>query len=213
MRKWIVSALTGLALVITLAAVGWQNAAQNTPAKGGKDASLPIRQVMLFNSGVSYFEREGEVTGDVRIDLSFPTNDINDLLKSLVLQDMSGVGKISTVNYDSHDPLEKVLHSFALDLNGNPSYAQILNQARGEKIEITRLDMKLLADMLNNKAYNTEELKALRAFVDDHLGRRLEVPTAEDSERFNQSLALYLIVRDLLKDLNSLGGGFMSQLE
>ena len=29
-------------------------------------------------------------------------------------------------------------------------------------IEITRLDMKLLADMLNKKAYNAEELKALR---------------------------------------------------
>ena len=47
-------------------------------------------------------------------------------------------GKISTVNYDSHDPIEKVLHSFALDLNSNPTYSQILDQARGEKIEIIR---------------------------------------------------------------------------
>ena len=42
-------------------------------------------------------------------------------------------------------------------------------------LEITRLDMKLLADMLNKKAYNAEELKALRAFVDGHLGKRLEL--------------------------------------
>lgn len=80
-------------------------------------------------------------------------------------------------------------------------------------IEITRLDMKLLADMLNKKAYQEKELKDLRAFVDKHLGKRLELRDEVDSERFNQSLALYLITRDLLKDLNAVGGGFMSQLE
>lgn len=80
-------------------------------------------------------------------------------------------------------------------------------------IEITRLDMKLLADMLNKGAYNAEELRALRAFVDQHLGSRLELRDDVDSARFNQNLALYLITRDLLKDLNAVGGGFMSQLE
>ena len=80
-------------------------------------------------------------------------------------------------------------------------------------VEITRLDMKLLADMLNKKAYDAEELKALRAFVDQQLGKRLELRDDDDSGRFDQSLALYLITRNLLKDLNAVGGGFMSQLE
>jgi len=91
--------------------------------------------------------------------------------------------------------------------------AHVLPTRRQFGIEITRLDMKLLADMLNKKAYDAEELKAMRAFVDKHLGSRLELRDEADSERFNQSLALYLIVRDLLKDLNAVGGGFMSQLE
>ncbi len=80
-------------------------------------------------------------------------------------------------------------------------------------IEITRLDMKLLADMLAKKSYDDDELKTFRAFVDKHLGKRLEIRDQADSERFDQSLALYLIMRDLLKDLNAVGGGFMSQLE
>ena len=80
-------------------------------------------------------------------------------------------------------------------------------------IEITRLDMKLLADMLQKKAYDAKELKDFRAFIDKHLGKRLEIRDQADSERFNQSLAMYLIIRDLLKDLNAVGGGFMSQLE
>jgi len=80
-------------------------------------------------------------------------------------------------------------------------------------IEITRLDMKLLSDMLAKKAYDQKELKALRAFIDKHLGKRLELRDEADSERFNNSLALYLVMRDLLADLNAVGGGFMSQLE
>jgi len=91
--------------------------------------------------------------------------------------------------------------------------AHVIPTRRQFGIEITRLDMKLLADMLQKKAYDAEELKAFRAFIDKHLGDRLEIRDEADSERFNQSLALYLITRDLLKDLNAVGGGFMSQLE
>jgi L-fucose/D-arabinose isomerase len=80
-------------------------------------------------------------------------------------------------------------------------------------IEITRLDMKLLADMLSKKAYDAKELAALRKWVDTNVGKKLELKTDTDSERFNQSLAMYLIVRDLMAQLNAVGGGFMSQLE
>jgi len=80
-------------------------------------------------------------------------------------------------------------------------------------LEITRLDMKLLADMLNKRAYDKKELKELRAWIDKNLGKRLEFKTTADSDRFDTSLAMYLINRDLMAELNAVGGGFMSQLE
>jgi len=80
-------------------------------------------------------------------------------------------------------------------------------------IEITRLDMKLLADMLHKGACSKKELSELRLWFDKLLGKKLELKTAADSKRFNQSLAMYLITRDLIKDLNAVGAGFMSQLE
>jgi L-fucose isomerase len=80
-------------------------------------------------------------------------------------------------------------------------------------IEFTRLDMKLLADMLKKEAYNEKELKALRRWIDRYVGKRLELRDEADSERLNMSLGMYLIVRDLMADLNAVGGGFMSQLE
>ena len=43
--------------------------------------TLPITRVVLFNSGVGYFSRSGEVTDDARVDLTFPEPDVNDLLE------------------------------------------------------------------------------------------------------------------------------------
>ncbi len=80
-------------------------------------------------------------------------------------------------------------------------------------IEITRLDMKLLADMLQKQAYDRRELAALRGWLEKHAGSRIELHDDADRARLDQSLAMYLIVRDLMQDLNAVGGGFMSQLE
>ena len=80
-------------------------------------------------------------------------------------------------------------------------------------LEITRLDMKLLADMLEKKAYSQNELKELRNWLNQHARHRIELRNSDDDSRLNKSLAMYLIVRDLMKDLNGVGGGFMSQLE
>lgn len=98
-------------------------------------ADLPIKQIVLFSSGVGYFQREGQVDNHTRIDLQFPAQNINDLLKSMVLEDRGG-GSIATVNYDNRNPIEMTLKSFAVDLTSNPSMGDLLNQVRGEQIEI-----------------------------------------------------------------------------
>ncbi len=91
--------------------------------------------------------------------------------------------------------------------------AHVIPTRRRFGLEITRLDMKYLADMLNKKSYKASEVKALRGWIDKMVGKRLVTKTKAQSELFNQSLAMYVIVRDLMADLNAVGGGFMSQLE
>ncbi|MCI0458185.1 MAG: DUF4139 domain-containing protein [Gemmataceae bacterium] len=126
----------GLLTALTLWSIPPSTQAGGTaPADRQSASTLPLTHVHLFTSGVGYFQREGVVEGNARIDLTFPVHHINDLLKSLTLQDLDG-GRISVVGYDSHDPLDKTLRGFAINLHGNPSYGQILNQARGEKVEV-----------------------------------------------------------------------------
>jgi len=48
-------------------------------------------------------------------------------------------------------------------------------------LEITRLDMKLLADLLTKGAYDKKELRALRGWFDKHLGKRIELRDDADS--------------------------------
>jgi hypothetical protein len=141
-RRLLVVALTvGLASAILIASHITSTPAQPPASPLAKAAKtppspLPVAQVVLFSSGVGYFQREGEIEGDTRIDLTFRADDINDLLKSLVLQDQGG-GKVGAIGYDSPEPVTKTLRSFALDLTGNPTFGEILNQARGQKIEAT----------------------------------------------------------------------------
>ena len=97
---------------------------------------IPVQKVVLFSSGVGYFEHGGLIAGNSSTELRFKTNQINDILKSLVLQDLDG-GKVGTVVYPSHDPLAKTLRSFQVDLSNNPSLAELLTQIRGSQVKVT----------------------------------------------------------------------------
>src|SRR5205814_8339716 len=121
--------VSGARLVLLLRPVSAPAGSRDVEAAADKPASppLPVAQVVLFSSGVGYFQREGEVEGNARVDLAFPVQDINDLLKSMVLQDLGG-GHVAAVSYDSHDPIDKTLKSFAINLTTNPTLAQILDQ-------------------------------------------------------------------------------------
>lgn len=142
-RRWYVACLGGSA-VLALSAVVFLSPRPSS-AEAAKQVvqqesafqaiQLPIGQVVLFSSGVGYFQREGVVEGKARVDLSFPVQDINDLLKSMVVRDLDG-GQVASVSYDSSAPIERTLKSFALDLTSNPTFAQILDRTRGEKVEV-----------------------------------------------------------------------------
>jgi hypothetical protein len=104
-------------------------------AKAAPQTLLPLSEVVLYSSGVGYFQRDGSIDGRGEVELRFKVDDINDLLKSMVVQDLDG-GQVSGVTYDSRDPITKTLKSFAVDLTSNPGLGQLLEQIRGERIEV-----------------------------------------------------------------------------
>jgi hypothetical protein len=109
--------------------------AQSAPP-ATQPGEVPVKSVVLFSSGVGYFEHFGTVTGDAATELHFKTNQINDILKSLVLEDLDG-GTVGAVTYPSQDPLEKTLKSFQVDITNNPPLADLLNQLRGAQVTLS----------------------------------------------------------------------------
>ncbi len=103
---------------------------------GGSEEPLPVSGAALFTSGVGYFERTGTVSGEQSVTLRFPVADIDDLLKSLVVQDLDG-GRVGEIRYGARDPLTRSLKSFSLDLSGSPDLPTLIAQARGEEVSIS----------------------------------------------------------------------------
>jgi hypothetical protein len=118
-----------LAALLVLAAAG-PVLAQN----GAKGPELPVTRVVLFSSGVGYVQRDGQLNGKASVPLHFHADQINDLLKTLIVQD--GTGTVSVVQYDNRNPIDRTLKSYALDLTGDPTLANLLTQARGERVQL-----------------------------------------------------------------------------
>jgi hypothetical protein len=97
--------------------------------------TVPVKRVVLFSSGVGYYEHDGTVHGDVATELRFRADQISDVLKSLVLQDRDG-GHVAAVTYPSQAPISKTLKSFQVDITNNPSLADLLNQLRGARVTV-----------------------------------------------------------------------------
>ncbi len=111
-------------------------------AVGVADDRLPISDITLYRSGVGYFAHQGMVDGNADVTLRFRTEQINDILKSLVLLDLGG-GRIDAVSYSSKEPLQKRLSSFAVDISDNPDMAELLNRLRGARVALETIDGRI----------------------------------------------------------------------
>lgn len=116
-----------------------QAAPAQRQAEPAKAADLPIRSIIMYRSGVGYFERQGSVQGEQQAQLAFKTEQVNDILKSMVLLDLDG-GRINAVTYNSKEPLARRLASFGLDISGMPGTTELLAKARGSRVSITSPD-------------------------------------------------------------------------
>lgn len=131
-------------------------------------AELPVRQVILYKHGVAFFERSGDLAAGESAKLDFKAGDMDDVLKSLTLEE-SGGGKVTGVRYDSSQPLANRLADFPFKLGDKQSLAQFLDQLKGARVELqygtqpvkgSILSGRLTADK-DNKELSKETLVVL----------------------------------------------------
>ena len=98
-------------------------------------ADLPIHSIVIYKNGLGYFERRGQLAAGESARLDFKSTDMNDVLKSLTLEDRGGA-KITGVHYDSSEPLANKLAEFPFQVGNGSPLAAFLDQVKGARIEL-----------------------------------------------------------------------------
>ncbi len=127
-----------LALAVVLstlqAAAAGQSPAQS--AAPAADAALPVRRVVLYKTGVGYFEHLGKVRDRQDVAIRFTSAQLNDVLKSLTTIDL-GRGRISGISYHSIAPMEQRLGALRIPVGTSATAFDLLHSLRGARLEVT----------------------------------------------------------------------------
>lgn len=98
-------------------------------------AELTLKRVLLSSGGVGYFEYEATVTGDETLSLPVRLDQVDDVMKSLVVyDDQGGIGEVSL---PGRQPLSDVFRDLPFDQGALSSPAALLNSLRGSEIAVT----------------------------------------------------------------------------
>ncbi|MDE3177699.1 MAG: hypothetical protein KGM15_16480, partial [Pseudomonadota bacterium] len=103
-------------------------------AGGAQAADLTLKRVLLSTGGVGLYEHEADVEGDATVELKAPLDQIDDILKSLVVfDDHGGIGGLDLPGPEPLSQTFRALPFTAEDLQSTP---QLLAALRGAEIEV-----------------------------------------------------------------------------
>jgi hypothetical protein len=200
-------------LALSLSMLGYAQApapsvAPATPVAQGANR-LPVRRVVLYKSGVAYFEHLGRVRGNQTITIDFTSGQLDDVLKSLTAIDLDG-GRIAGVSYNSEAGLERRLASLRLPVGEGATRAQFLAALRGARLEVrdgaTRIVGRLLSvETTSHKRGDAVTSTEMLSIVSDTgslqtvaLEPRIAVRILEAD--LNQEVAKYLALLGSVRD-------------
>src|SRR3984885_10924797 len=106
---------------------------ENSEALGPQ--KLPLRRVVLYKSGIGYFEHDGHVRGNEDVEIDLTSGQLNDVLKSLTALDFSG-GRIVGASYNSQDTAGHQLQSLPVPVAENSTLSSLLEGLRGARLEV-----------------------------------------------------------------------------
>ncbi|WP_437643440.1 DUF4139 domain-containing protein [Sorangium sp. So ce362] len=117
----------GLWTTATLAA-----AAMGLSRPGAAADALSLRRVVLSTGGVGYFEYEARVRGDAELALEVRLDQVDDVLKSIVVYDEHGAA--GNITLPGREPLRDLFRELPFDEGALESEAALLNALRGAEV-------------------------------------------------------------------------------
>ena len=97
-------------------------------------AELALKRVVLSTGGVGYFEYEAQVDGNATLSLDVPLDQVDDVLKSLVVYDAGG--SAGEITLPGREPLTQSFVDLPFDRAALNSATDLLNALQGAEIRI-----------------------------------------------------------------------------
>ncbi len=124
---------------------------------------LPVRRVAIYKNGVGYVEREGQVSGENTVSLTFRAEEMTDVLKSL---SVSAAGSaVERVRFSTDEGLEEKLKAFPFRIHPGEGMASLLDALRGEGIESTQGGGRVAGTILSARTVAATTQTPAREYV------------------------------------------------
>ncbi len=166
-------------------------------------AELPVSTVVLYKHGVGYFERAGILGPGESARLDFRAEEMNDVLKSLTINDQSG--RVNGLRYDSSIPLEEKLNAFPFRIKEGQPLSAVLDQLKGARVELDFGQLKTAGAIVSARlvaaSQTRQEFEQLTILTDAGDLRNVDI-SAASSLRFADP-QLQLQFRDYLAAITS----------
>ena len=146
------------ATFVLLMAAG--NPASAARVQSSNNGQLILKQVTLFNNGVGYFQLGGHVMAGEKIRLHVKTTQMNDLLKSLTVLNLTG-GQVSSIVYDNDKTIPQKLDEFNFQLGKDQGLPQILRQLQGSEIQVLTGGSPVRGTIMGVEKRNIQEEKVI----------------------------------------------------
>ncbi|MGF1614317.1 MAG: DUF4139 domain-containing protein [Gammaproteobacteria bacterium] len=112
--------------------IGFWLAALLLPVGAAADP-LSLKRVMLSTGGVGYFEHEALIEGNAELHLEVPLEQVDDVLKSLIVQDDSG--DMATIGLPGREPLTHIFRDLPFTQDALSSPLALFNALQGAEVE------------------------------------------------------------------------------
>ena len=94
--------------------------------------ALALKRVMLSSGGVGYFEYEAVITGNAELSLTVRLDQVDDVLKSIVVFDERGAA--ASIGLAGREPLDQIFRGLPIKARDFASPAALLNALQGAKV-------------------------------------------------------------------------------
>jgi hypothetical protein len=98
-------------------------------------AELQLKRVVLSSAGIGYFEHEATVGGDAELELRVRLDQVDDVLKSIVVLD--GAGAVAAISLPSRDAPDRLFRDLPFDEGALGDTGALLGALRGAELRLT----------------------------------------------------------------------------